>query len=155
MMFRKRGELPCLGEANWPWLWECKNISSVTSWRCHKVNGRLHKLIYASLDDNSKSVVFFFSFYYHEGNMQREDEGGGGRKVELRCLKDEGICNQWQTCHWVCGRIVPFWNGTGKKWRYSTATETALEIHAWKWLKFNEYNKKKNLGGLVAIYLID
>lgn len=23
--------------------------------------------------------------------MQREDEGGEGRKVELRCLKDEGI----------------------------------------------------------------
>lgn len=49
----------------------------------------------------------------------------------------------WQIWHWACGWIVPFWSDTGKKQRYSTALEIALETHARNWLKCNEYNHQR------------
>lgn len=126
MMFRKRGELPCLGEANWPWLWECKNISSVTSWRCHKVNGRLHKLIYASLDDNNKSVGFFSFFLlpwrkYAKRRWRRWGKEGGTEMSQrwrhLQSVADMSL-SLWEDCaflewHWEEMEILyNYWNST-------------------------------------------
>lgn len=55
--------------------------------------------IYLCFDDNNNTVGIFFSFITMKEMCKDKMKVVGGRKVELRCLKDEGICTAGVSLH--------------------------------------------------------